>query len=429
MSGCKKRKIWKEEDMEKAFDAVKNKEASVSKAAELYSVPRKTLDDMVKGRVLHGDKSGPGTVLTSSEEDSLCNYLVYMADRGFLLTRKMVMAYAWALAKKSGRADRFNQEFGPGDRWWSNFRKRRPELTLRKLDKLDRSRARNCDPEVVSNYFALLKKTLEDNNLSRSPRCIYNCDESFLPLDGSREKAVTHIKRKTAYGQVNGTTEHITLLCGASAAGMALPPMIIYPKAFPGGAYTFKGPDDAVYAKSESGWVDSELFFAWMKKVFLVHAVSQRPVMLLVDGHASHVTMDLIELARDNNVILFCLPPHTTHLLQPLDVSVFKSLKDHFYRSLRAFCFVKKKFVVSKKEFASVVKEPFEKAFAMSNIKAGFKKCGIYPNDPNAIDTAKMKPSEMYSQPSTSSLNSTTDSERSGDKAHNSDMDESFLEN
>ena len=95
--------------------------------------------------------------------------------------------------------------------------------------------------------------------------------------------------------------------------------------------------------------MDSELFFAWMKKVFLVHAVSQRPVMLLVDGHASHVTMDLIELARDNNVILFCLPPHTTHLLQPLDVSVFKSLKDHFYRSLRAFCFVKKKFVVSKK--------------------------------------------------------------------------------
>ena len=64
----------------------------------------------------------------------------------------------------------------------------------------------------------------------------------------------------------------------------------------------------------------------------------------------------------------------------------------------------------------------------MSNIKAGFKKCGIYPFDPNAIDTAKMKPSEMYSQPSTSSLNSTTDSERSGDKAHNSDMDESFLE-
>ena len=139
--------------------------------------------------------------------------------------------------------------------------------------------------------------------------------------------------------------------------------MIIYPKAFPGGAYTFKGPDDAVYAKSESGWVDSDLFKAWFEKVFLVHAVSQCPVLLLVDGHGSHVNLELIDLARNNQIILLCLPPHTTHALQPLDVSVFKSLKDHFYRSLRAFCFVKRNFVVSKREFASVVKEPFEKAF------------------------------------------------------------------
>ena len=177
---------------------------------------------------------------------------------------------------------------------------------------------------MVKNYFELLKKTLDENNLTTSPRRIYNCDESFLPLDGSREKAVTHIKSKCSYAQVNGTTEHITLLCGASAAGMALPPMIIYPKAFPGGAYTFRGPDDAVYSKSESGWVDSELFYAWMQKFFLVLAVHQQPVFLLVDGHSSHMTLDLIDLARENSIILFCLPPHTTHLLQPLDLNILK---------------------------------------------------------------------------------------------------------
>ncbi len=105
--------------MKKALEAVRSKEASVSKVAKVYSVPRKTLDDRVRGKVLHGEVSGPGTVLT--EEDSLCNYLIYMAERGFPLTRKMVMAYAWALAKKSGKADRFNQESGPGDRWWEIF--------------------------------------------------------------------------------------------------------------------------------------------------------------------------------------------------------------------------------------------------------------------------------------------------------------------
>ena len=42
------------------------------------------------------------------------------------------------------------------------------------------------------------------------------------------------------------------LLCEASAAGVALPPMIIFAKSFPGGAYRFDGPDDAVYGKSDS---------------------------------------------------------------------------------------------------------------------------------------------------------------------------------
>ena len=99
--------------------------------------------------------------------------------------------------------------------------------------------------------------------------------------------------------------------------------------------------------------------------------------MLFVDGHKSHLTLKLINLACKKDVILFCLPPHSTHALQPLDVVVFKSFKDQFFKSVRA-SFSKKNFVVSKCDFAAVVKEPFEKAFSMLNIKAGFSKTGIY---------------------------------------------------
>ena len=122
----------------------------------------------------------------------------------------------------------------------------------------------------------------------------------------------------------------------------------------------------------------------------------ERPVLLLVDGHKSHMTLELVDLARENNVILFCLPPHTTHALQPLDVSVFKALKAHFSRSLRAVCFTRKDFMVTKRDFARVVKEPFELAFSMTNIKNGFAKCGIFPFNPDAVDKKKMLPSEMH---------------------------------
>lgn len=69
--------------------------------------------------------------------------------------------------------------------------------------------------------------------------------------------------------------------------------MIIYPQAFLGGQYRFGGPDDTVYAKSDSGWIDSELFYQWFKKVF---PVPERPLLLLVDRHKSHLTLDLIDL-------------------------------------------------------------------------------------------------------------------------------------
>ena len=76
--------------------------------------------------------------------------------------------------------------------------------------------------------------------------------------------------------------------------------------------------------------------------LILKYAVRDRPVLLLVDGHKSHMTLDLIELARENDVILFCLLPHTTHALQTLDVSIFKALKAHFSRPFESCVFLGK---------------------------------------------------------------------------------------
>ena len=85
---------------------------------------------------------------------------------------------------------------------------------------------------IVREYFNLLEKTLSENNLLRSPRQIYNCDEMFLPLDYTKEKAVTLRGSKNVYCQSLGSSDHITMLCAASAAGFPLPPMIIYTSHF-----------------------------------------------------------------------------------------------------------------------------------------------------------------------------------------------------
>ena len=124
-------------------------------------------------------------------------------------------------------------------------------------------------------------------------------------------------------------------------------------------------------------------------------------MLLFTDGHKSHINLDVVDLCRQNDIILFCLPPHTTHALQPLDVSVFKSLKDHYAKTVRSLTFAKPSFMVTKREFSKVIRVPFEQSFSITNIKAGFSKCGIYPFNPDAIAHNKMLPSS--SDTSTSS--------------------------
>ena len=388
-----KRKTWNDEAMKAAMHELSNKTGTASAIARKYSVPRRSLIDHVSGRVVHGKKPGPSTAVSESGEQALVSYLQYMAARGFPLTSKMVRAFAWAIAIREGTSNRF-PEGGPSANWFTRFRRRHPQLSLRKMDNLERSRAQCLTQSTVSHHFSLLNDVLTENGLASKPRQVYNADESFLPLNETKEKAVTTKNSKSVISQSLGTTEHITVLCGASAAGVALPPMIIYPRSFPGGLYKFGGPDDAVYAKSESGWVDSELFLEWIRRIFLKFAVPQRPLLLIIDVHKTHLTLDCIDICRTNNIILFCLPPHSTHALQPLDISVFKSLKTHFATTLRAVCFSKKDFVVSKRDFARVFKDPCEKAFLMSNIKSGFRKAGLYPYDPEAISKEKLTPSK-----------------------------------
>ena len=64
------------------------------------------------------------------EEESLISYLIYMANCGFPLTRTMVKAFAWSIAKRCGTCDRFNTEYGPGEKWWTLFKQRHPQLAL-----------------------------------------------------------------------------------------------------------------------------------------------------------------------------------------------------------------------------------------------------------------------------------------------------------
>lgn len=381
---------WRQDDMEKAYNAVFRDGLAVHRAARMYCVPRKTLDDRVKGRVALNAYHGGKTALTCAEEISLRNYIVYMAGRGFPLTIAQVKAMAHAISMKSGNSEAFGPD-GPTNKWWRGFRHRHPSLTLRRPDPLDRGRASQTSESVINDYFKTLENVLKQNDIENKPHVYWNCDETVVDLNKSTQQVVVPVRSKHAHSISVAPTDHVTALCCVNAAGQSLPPMIVFKGGFPGGAYTKGGPVSAIYAKSDSGFVDGELFVAWFRRIFLKYTSPVEPRLLLLDGHASHLSLKLIDLAIKSNVILLCLPPHTTHLLQPLDVAVYKALKVELSKIVNKAKDVNQAVWISKTAFSSIFRSAYENAFTMSTIGSGFEKCGVYPFNPKAIDSSVLQ--------------------------------------
>ena len=398
--GPKKRsyRSWKEEDMELALQAI-DRGMSLCKAAKEFGVPKQTISDR-RNQKCKTTIPGRPTELSPEEEKALIDYIKFMATIAQPLTVPGIKAFAWSIAKRH-KNTRFNKDKRPGHSWWDSFKKRnRNEITLRKPDSLDRGRSRMANQTVIDQHFNLLKKTLEELDILDKPDRLFNCDESGMAMDKITSKVIVQRKAKQAYSESKGNRDHITVHACVSAGGRALPPFIIFEKAYPSGPYSRSGPDNGVYASSPNGYMDAELFRLWIVKQFIPETAHiRKPILLILDGHGSHMDIDTIDILVENDIHLFCLPPHTTNILQPLDLAVFRPLKTRFSNitdmvKLASLCSANP-LSVTKKNFTALFKVAFEEAMSISTIKNGFRKCGIYPFNPDAVDKKRLMPPSL----------------------------------
>jgi len=118
--------------------------------------------------------------------------------------------------------------------------------------------------------------------------------------------------------------------------------------------------------------------------------------LLVLDGHGSHETSEIIRLAEANNIIVFCLPPHTTHKLQPLDVGVFGP----FQRAWLDRCDDIAELTGSEMPKENFIKEYMQvrqATFRLPTIVSAFKKSGLWPIDRTVFSDDDFAPSIPYS--------------------------------
>ena len=144
-----------------------------------------------------------------------------------------------------------------------------------------------------------------------------------------RPKNVLTLKgQKKIKCRTSGNKKQTTVVACVNAIGQAIPPFVIYDAKTLNPMWMKEGVPGTAYARSPKGWIDTELFKTWLEDHFLKYAVPGRPLLLIVDGHKTHYELPTVEFAKENDVIMLCLPPHSTHASQPLDTCVFNPLKN-----------------------------------------------------------------------------------------------------
>jgi hypothetical protein len=151
---------------------------------------------------------------------------------------------------------------------------------------------------------------------------------------------------------------------------------------------------------TSSGWMTSEIFPQVIDH-FIKYTLSskEKPTLLIMDNHESHISLAVIEKAKENGVTILTLPPHCSHRLQPLDVSVYASFKAHYNSAVDNWMLHHRGQPMTIYQVAECVGVAHDRSMTPSNIKSGFKRSGIFPFDRDVFNESDFMSSAVTDRP------------------------------
>ncbi|KAJ5143093.1 uncharacterized protein N7515_001880 [Penicillium bovifimosum] len=217
--------------------------------------------------------------------------------------------------------------------------------------KYDYQRAVLEDPNVIIEWFKLVEKTIAQYGITSDD--IYNFDESGFAMGVS---ATTKVITQSVYtgrrGVLQpGNREWVTVVETICASGRALPPYVI-----------FKG------KRIMERWL-SDLPTHWT-----VNDTSFR----------NHLTPEFDKIGQENDIVPIRMPPHASHLLQPLDVGCFAVLKRSYGGRVAEYTRLGID-SIEKNDFLQIFPEARNDAFKEPIVKSAFAATGLVPLDPDRV--------------------------------------------
>ena len=148
------------------------------------------------------------------------------------------------------------------------------------------------------------------------------------------------------------------------------------------------------FTTSQNGWTSNDVCLTWLREIFIPLTACDAgiPRLLLVDNHGSHITVDFMRICFENSIYLFYLIPHSSHVLQPLDLSCFSVVKSRYRRDVADLASLSDSAPIKKNHFLEIYDGARTEGLKRPIIRAGWKGSGISPWDPRkVIRSSKVK--------------------------------------
>jgi DDE superfamily endonuclease/Tc5 transposase DNA-binding domain len=410
-----KRTADREERLQLALKSWKKQEyPSIRKTARQFNVNDITLGRQIKGGLSIAESREPQQLLSIAEETALYLYNTRLSRQGYHPEPAVIKEMAEELRR--ARVEKINVDgiqlvvYEPiGEEWVERFIGRHPLLKRARVQKIERLRVKEIYRDDVIEWFNDLDTLIWECNIKREN--IYNMDETGSSIGMLQRKYVIVNKMEQAQGKIEPRRqEWVTVVECICADGSSIPPLII-----------FKGEnlncrwiptnssEDWYYACNSKGWTSNEHAIEWLQKCFEPTTTQEKAnsatQLLIYDGHGSHVTGPFLSHCLKHDIQVVLLLPHTSHLLQPLDVGVFSPLKHYLSQNIdKLVCTGIAK--VEKCEWVECFVKARPLALTSKNIQSGFKATGIYP----PVDRSKVLDKFPLREPiNATSQNNTTE--------------------
>lgn len=398
--------------MEKAVREVIEEEKGLRETAAKYAIDKMTLRRYALKYKTNKEQNKitifepmylANLVFDKEEEAMLASYLKVAAKlhHGLSTIESRELAYQFALRNKKTYPRKWDEEHIAGYDWFRGFMNRNKCLSIRQPEATSIARSTAFNKETVRQFMDNLEEVLVREKFS--PQDIWNVDETGVttthkPTKVIAQKGIKQVGQATS--QERGTL--VTVCNAVNAIGNSIPPFIVLPRVKVAPYMIAGAPagSEVVGHPKHTGWMKRENFIQFIQH-FIKHVkcTLSSKVLLLMDNHESHISVEVLDLAKKNGIVLLTIPPHTSHKLQPLDVSVYFPFQHAIDKASQQWMVNHPGQSMTIYSVGELVSKAFQVSFTPRNIVAGFRKTGIFPFDRNIFSETDFLRSTVTDKP------------------------------